>query len=297
MARILAVGIATLDVINEVATYPEENSEQRALWHGRQRGGNATNTLVVLSQLGHHCAWAGVLPETPDAAFVQQELHRYRIDCGHVERVARGTLPTSYVTLSRARGSRTIVHTRDLPEFSTAAFQQIPLAGFDWLHFEGRDPAQVVQMMRRVRELAPGVRVSLEVEKPRPDIETLFPHADLITCSQAFAARRGVEPVELLRWARARAPEALLVCTLGEQGVIGLDRADRVVEAAARPPDQVVDTLGAGDTFNAGLIDALVRGEALTEALGFACRLAGVKCAQRGLHGLPIPPERVARGG
>jgi ketohexokinase len=46
------------------------------------------------------------------------------------------------------------------------------------------------------------------------------------------------------------------------------------------------ETLGAGDTFNAGLIDGYVRGLMLGEALTLACRLAGKKCGQIGFSGL-----------
>ena len=60
MAHVLAVGVATLDIINEVESYPPEDGEVRALAQAIRRGGNASNTLVVLSQLGHSCEWAGV---------------------------------------------------------------------------------------------------------------------------------------------------------------------------------------------------------------------------------------------
>ena len=53
MARILGIGIATLDVINIVDEYPREDDEIRANGQRIARGGNVTNTLVVLSQLGH----------------------------------------------------------------------------------------------------------------------------------------------------------------------------------------------------------------------------------------------------
>jgi ketohexokinase len=291
MAQILAVGVATLDIINEVAAYPEEDSELRALSQRVQRGGNATNTLVVLSQLGHSCVWGGVLADGPGAAVVLEELQRYRIGTAYCRRVPQGAMPTSTVTLSRASGSRTIVHFRDLPEYDLEHFSRIPLQGLQWLHFEGRDVNATRGMMQQAREQAPGLPISLEVEKPREHIEQLFPLADLLLSSSAFAACRRLAPDNLLLWFRELAPRADLVCSLGEQGAIGLGRDGVAMKANACSPEQVVDTLGAGDTFNAGVIHTLLGGALLQDALRFACALAGGKCGQRGLHKLSIPPR------
>jgi ketohexokinase len=208
-----------------------------------------------------------------------------------------GKLPTSYVTLSRASGSRTIVHYRDLPEYPAEDFFRIPLQHLDWLHFEGRNVVGTRNMMQRARQVMPQLPVSLEVEKPREDIEQLFPLADLLVFSQAFASSRMLSPGNLLKRARELAPQADLICTLGETGAIGLDRGGRMLTATACKPPQVVDTLGAGDTFNAGLVDALLRGAVLEEAMQFACALAGAGCGQAGLHNLSIPPRTAAGHG
>ena len=74
MATLLAIGIATLDIINTVDSYPEEDSELRALSQSQARGGNATNTLTVLSQLGHQCHWGGVLIDEADSQFILDDL-------------------------------------------------------------------------------------------------------------------------------------------------------------------------------------------------------------------------------
>ena len=47
-----------------------------------------------------------------------------------------------------------------------------------------------------------------------------------------------------------------------------------------------MDTLGAGDTFNAGIIHCLSRGTHISEALQYACKLAGTKCGLIGYDGL-----------
>jgi ketohexokinase len=291
MAQILAVGIATLDIINEVAVYPLEDSEVRARGQRVQRGGNATNTLVVLSQLGHSCTWGGVLVDAPDAAVVLDDLARYQISDAYCQRFPHGRLPTSCITLSRASGSRTIVHFRDLPEYDAEHFARIPLHPLGWVHFEGRNIAETRRMMQRVREQAPGLPVSLEVEKPREHIETLFPLADVVLFAAPYAASRNLPPADLLATCRELAPQADLVCSLGDRGAVGLSRDAVAVVADACPPRQVVDTLGAGDTFNAGVIDSLLRGQGLDDALRFACALAGGKCGQSGLHLEAVPPR------
>ncbi|RRQ22263.1 PfkB family carbohydrate kinase [Thiohalobacter thiocyanaticus] len=287
MARILAVGIATLDIINQVDVYPPEDSEVRALAQRRVRGGNATNSLVVLSQLGHDCAWAGVLVDEPDAAPILAELDRYRIDYSHCRRLARGKMPTSYILHSRATGSRSIVHYRDLPEYDLEHFRRIDLETFDWVHFEGRNPEETEGMLRHLRTQRPDLAVSIEIEKPRPGIERLFPHADLLLFARDYAWAQGyADAAALLRGVAAQAPERDLVCAWGEAGAWALDRDGGEHHSPAFVPPRLVDTLGAGDTFNAAVIDARLHGEDWSASLTRACRVAGAKCGREGLHGV-----------
>ncbi|HFD80968.1 MAG TPA: ketohexokinase [Gammaproteobacteria bacterium] len=291
MARILAVGIVALDIISEVESYPAEDSEIRALSLHYRRGGNAANTLVVLGQLGHDCEWAGTWVKGPEAAIAMADLEANGIAYRYARCLPRGRLPTSCVLLSRAGGSRTIVHYRELPEFEAGDFSAVPLEGFDWIHFEGRNVAQTRMMMQQARARAPRARISLEAEKAREGMESLFPLADVILFSRDFARASGLSPKALLARVRGDHGARELVCALGEEGAIALDRRGRSLYCEAVPPAELVDTLGAGDTFNAGVIDALSAGVPLARALQFATRLAGLKCAQSGLANLRIPPR------
>ncbi|MCU0936153.1 MAG: PfkB family carbohydrate kinase [Gammaproteobacteria bacterium] len=288
MARILAVGIAALDVICTVERYPEEDAEIRAVGRRLARGGNATNTLVVLSQLGHACAWAGTLGVREGGELILGDLARHRIDTRGCRLVADASPPTSYITLSQATASRTIVHYRDLPEYGFEDFRGVDLDGLGWVHFEGRNVEETARMMTRVRAEAPATPVSLEVEKPRAGIEALFPLADVLLFSRHFARATGHrDPEGLLHAVRARVPAATLVCAWGEAGASALSPTGEWLESPAFPPDRLVDTVGAGDVFNAACIDGLLGGLPLPEALVGACRLAGAKCGQLGLEGLP----------
>jgi len=297
MPRILAVGVATVDIINEVDDFPHEDAEVRAVSQCIRRGGNATNTLVVLSQLGHQCAWGGVLSDESDAPVVLNELEKYCITTNYCTMLASGKLPTSYITLNRSNGSRTIVHFRDIPEYTGAAFARIPLDAFDWIHFEGRNIPETLSMMRRVRREFPKLRVSLEVEKLREGMDQLFPLARLLLVSSDYMRRGGYEPDEQLQVLRRKAPDADIVLMLGKEGAIGLTRQGKYYRQQAFSPNKVVDTLAAGDTFNAGIIDGLCRHHDLKYAMRFASRLAGNKCGQSGLHRLEIPAYTATENG
>ena len=52
------------------------------------------------------------------------------------------------------------------------------------------------------------------------------------------------------------------------------------------PPPRVVDTIGAGDSFNAGVIASMAHGDDAITALKRACVLAGKKVGQVGFDGL-----------
>lgn len=295
MARILGVGIATLDIVNHVAAWPAEDTEVRALAQDVRRGGNVTNTLVVLSQLGHHCHWAGTLADDASSSTIRADLAHYAIDTTHVQQIPGAHAPTSYIALNVHNGSRTIVHYRDLPEYDLDTFRRIDLHELDWLHAEGRNVAALAEMLKHARRQCPRLPLSVEIEKPREHIEQLCGLADLLIYSRHYvlhqlgtAASADPETAAdaFLRRQQQQAPRAVHVCAWGEHGAYGLAPDGGLRHSPAFPPPKVVDTLGAGDTFNAGLIHARLAGRGLADSLRSACRLAGDKVGRRGFHGL-----------
>lgn len=292
MAAILGVGTATLDIVNEVEAYPDEDSEVRAQAQHRRRGGNAANTLAVLAQLGHRCAWAGTWADEPDGRWIVADLEARGVRTEPAVRVQSGKSPTSYITLARATGSRTIVHYRDLPELTAADLAAPDLTAYRWVHLEARPHTDEIRRMQRlVRERNPGASISLEVEKPRSGLEHCLHDPDVLLFSGDYARGRGFrDPETFLRSLDPSAVPGLKVCTWGEGGAAALDNASRMHRVAAHHPERVVDTVGAGDAFNAGLIDALLHASSPYDALEAAARLAGRKCGQQGLDGLVEAP-------
>ncbi len=282
MAKLLCIGIATLDIINEVAHYPCEDDEVRIIRQTKRRGGNASNTAVVLSQLGHQSYWAGTLVDEVDAQLVREDFNNYHINYHYCQHVAEGKLPTSYITLNRENGSRTICHFRDSPEFSFNAFKRIPLEQFTWLHFEGRNCEQTLRMLAYIKEYYPQICVSLEIEKSRKAIEALIPLADIILFSKVYAQSCGFDSAKpFCLFMGQKYVQQKIFCGWGSSGAAAVDHNQYYWQDA--PSINAIDTIAAGDVFNAVVIDQQIRQQTMAQTLASACQCAARQCEHRGL--------------
>ncbi|MFW5995067.1 MAG: PfkB family carbohydrate kinase [Spirochaetia bacterium] len=312
MHRTLSVGIATLDIVNTVEDYPSEDSEVRALSHRIRRGGNAANTADALAQLGTHSRWLGVLADDTDARHILDSFETAGVDYTGAPVIRGGKVPTSYITLSRTTGSRTIVHYRDLRELLPEDFAAIDLTGLDWVHFEGRDAVSCLAMIHDARVRAPGITVSCEIEKPRQGIGELAPACDVVFYSRAYARSRmyrdartflaehvsavfdnhgtnrgdsvhGNTPGSTVANTPERAvPEVF--CAWGEGGAWLRSPDGAIHHEPPRSLPAVVDSIGAGDAFNAAAIHTMLEsGEAL-DALREANRIAADTCTREGIN-------------
>lgn len=71
---------------------------------------------------------------------------------------------------------------------------------------------------------------------------------------------------------------AKIICAWGAEGAVAIDNdIDSFYTAPAYPPEVIVDSLGAGDTFVASTIHYLAMGRSLQASIEFGCRVAGAK--------------------
>ncbi|KAL4802776.1 pfkB family kinase [Aspergillus unguis] len=305
---LVAVGACYVDTILTTPHYPGEDDKLRATSITRRRGGNCPNTLEVLQQLVAQSPSSSsrpplnlvaILPAQTSVASKQiRDAFEPQVSLSHcIYREQFEEPASSYIIKSQATGSRTIVNYNELPEMKIEEFIQIAKGlgtAAGWFHFEGRIPDVTLDCIRHVREQYPNVKISVEVEKPgREGLQELAQEADVIFYSKSWAQANGYNSAEeLVQKQASLIPKAsLLCCTWGQDGAAALEPSGSVVHSPAHTPEgfQVVDTIGAGDTFIAGMLYGLIcKGNTwdLSQKLSMANRLAGTKVAQEGFSNL-----------
>lgn len=95
-------------------------------------------------------------------------------------------------------------------------------------------------------------------------------------------------PIRFIRALRAAsdAPRGLWVVPWGSRGAFAVDGSGHALHAPAIVSGAVVDSTGAGDTFIAAVVYALLMGHAPAAALRCGCAVAGGKVSQVGFEGL-----------
>ncbi|XP_078258941.1 ketohexokinase isoform X2 [Rhinoraja longicauda] len=313
--QILCVGLVTLDIINVIDTYPVEDTDTRCISQRWQRGGNASNSSTVLALLGASCGFMGSLAPGRVSDFIYDDLRRYGIDVTNVVVHAESSFPASIIISNISNGSRTILHTnstcvewrteigpahlnvhsdqdkvvRNLPNVSPEDFRKVDLTQYNWIHWEGRNAPEQVAMIQQVEQYNTNVSAeqrittSVEIEKTREELYQLFGCGDVVFVSKDVAKHFGFHSAsEAVKGLYCRLkPGAHLICAWAEEGADAMGPNGHF-HSIAFPPAKLVDTLGAGDTFNASVIFGLHNGKSLQEALTFGCQIAGKKCGFQG---------------
>lgn len=332
MSTYLIVGGLYVDHIHTVESYPEEDTAIRALATRRSRGGNAATSAVVLSQLlggarGDVVRLMCAAPVSdPDTAFALASLaHEAGVDASLREEFDGVGQPAAFITVSRSTGSRTIISSRNgLPELTSAHFvRAMPALLADrekpltWVHFEAREPESVAAMASALRTRAAAasrtVKVSVEVEKPYLTEQALLPllkRADVVFLSREWCERQLAGKAVAAEEAQATAHRCLkaiakrcsgpstFVAAWGSEGAFALDAKTHAAIAVPVSEEDapVIDTLGAGDTFNGACIYAFALGATAEAALRTGAAVAGRKVRQEGFDNLAAALPAGGRG-
>ncbi|XP_033748276.1 ketohexokinase-like [Pecten maximus] len=297
LKKVLSIGLVCLDIVTVSDRYPTEDTDKRLLDYYWQRGGNASTTSTVLAMLGERSEFMGAIATDIESDFLRDNLKSYGVNFDNAMVCGPDfNTPVSMVIINQSNGSRTILHcAKNLPNITFNHFQTLDLSQYKWIHVEARPaPEAYSQMMRSMVEYndtaIDKITISLELEKPgRRILDCLIQYADVLFISKDKAGEDRLFSKEdaVRAYVKKCKPGAVVICAWGDQGAAALSSTDGVLcTSPVFPPETLVDTLGAGDTFNAATIFALCQGRSVQEAITLGCKVAGTKCGMKGNKGL-----------
>eukprot|EP00116_Pleurobrachia_bachei_P000807 sb/3461069/ len=266
MRKKLIVGNVCKDIIYSCATYPHEDSKVKATNRTIRLGGNAGNILQVMPQLPNSEGVCGYV-KLGSCSYSQEAAEFLRGKLGNgtlYTSIQEGaSLPESVLITSEGTGSRTCLHYRgDCEDLTLAEFQRdIDPGQFGWIHFEfRRNSEEVVKMIKFVREVNPAAQISLEVEKVRDHMDEAFGLVNWAIVSKEVSRDLGCETLDAALEFLAPKLECWnyrngLVVTWGDQGAGFVERGVKGLCPVEKIPEtEIVDSIGAGDTFTAVFI-------------------------------------------
>lgn len=296
---ILACGEALIDMLPRKTAAGEDAFAPYA-------GGAVFNTAVALGRLGAPAGFFSGLSSDLFGDMLRRQLAESRVDTGPAHLSARPTTlafvrlvdgQASYAFYDENTAGRMLTEA-DLPQVAAEAlfFGGISLVG------EPCGTAYEALMLReapsRVTMIDPNIRPGFVTDAAayRARIARMAAAADIVKLSDEdlhWLMGDGDAP-DLARDLIARG--AKLVCiTQGAKGATGYTAAHEVFVPAV--PVAVADTVGAGDTFNAGVLASLHRAGALTkariaaldrdeiaQALGLGVRAAAITVSRAGAN-------------
>jgi 2-dehydro-3-deoxygluconokinase len=259
-------------------------------------GGTELNVACVLTRLGRRTAWVSRLPEGPLGRIVEGEARRHGVDTRFVRWVPDARLGLMFFEPGPAPRNARVIYDRKQSAASAMAFEDAPwealIAGSARLHLSGITPALGPSCRALVPQLAAlaaaaGKPVSYDLNyratlmtpaEALAMLEAVAPHLELFVVAErdARAVLGFTEEAERLAAAvaaRYGTPFVALTRPPGsEPGDLLLGRG--AIRYAPRYPVEIVDRIGAGDSFVAGLIHGLLDGD-----LDLAIRLAAYAAA------------------
>lgn len=278
--RGLFVGLATLDVINRVASLPGANEKVTALHQSVAAGGPATNAAVTFAALGGDAVLLTALGTSVIARSITAELESVGVAVVDIAPMLDAVPSVSSVMVTDATGDRAVVggdaagmHLSPPPEETLSPL----IASADVVLIDGHHPSLAAAVARLAR-LA-GTPVVIDAGRWKPVMGELISSTTEVVASADFrlpGARTADDTAREL----AESGVPTVVTTAGPQPVRW--RAGSESGEVPTPSVRAVDTVGAGDVFHGAYAFALASGVTLVDRIRFASGAASTRCAHAG---------------
>jgi len=284
-----------------------------------QVGGAELNTAVAVSRLGHSASWISRLPDNPLGRLVANHAREAGVDTSHVMYSKDERLGLYFLEFGAAPRASSVIYDRKGSAIAAVQPGMVPWSkvfeGSKWFHVTGITPALSASSAAATREAmmaakAAGVKTSMDLNyrvKLWTTTEAGNCLSDLMQyCDVLITTEEDVEKVfgitgsnyeEVAAKVADKFKLDIVAITLRENPLVwrntwtGMAYQKGKVYKTRTYEVEIVDRLGAGDSFAAGLIHGLLGGD-LQNALDWGVATSAIK------HSIPgdfawVRPEEV----
>ena len=295
----LVVGDVIDDVHVRTSGPIRDNTDTLADIHVRP-GGSAANTSCWLGHLGSSVRFLGRVG-VEDIPRHRVEFERFGVDAdlqvdpdyhtGTIIVIVHG----SSRTMLSDRGANLTLDVSDVSFSAGEAPSVLHLTGYSFFHREHID--DLIELMDRVVGAGGSVVLDASSSGFLADHGSdwwweIASHATLLRANEDEAKfLTGLDdPHQAVNDFTARG--LIGIVTLAERGAVCASPGEMPVHRLASPlgPEGMVDPTGAGDSFSAGLISRLLRGDGLDEAVDEGLRVSAQAVSQSGAR--PLLPQK-----
>ncbi len=282
----LSTGRLNLDIILYVDRLPEV--EDRV--YGRDSyisiGGSATNYAIAVSRLGHQAVLAACTGIDPFSRVLVELLSSTGVDASRLCRTSGG--PGTVVVLSLPDGKYAMASHRGANRALTVEYilELYNYENPEIVHIAGLDPKDTLKLVEKINEISKTTIISYDpgrkaVDKPGELVEAMGLVNHLFLNEREFNALNMKLSKSLLK-GRLDA----VVVKMGSEGAVLITR-EEITKIEAYRVGRVVDTVGAGDVFDAAFNAYYLETNDYLEAVRAGVIAAGIKVTRHGSLGAP----------
>lgn len=280
MAKIAVIGSLSIDLVVSADKRPQAGETVLGNSFETVPGGKGANQAVAAARLGAEVTMIGRVGNDNFGNVILENLKANQVKIQYVEPVTHARSGTAHITL--AEGDNSIVFVKGANDFTMPEYvrnAEMAIRNADIVMIQLEIPAETVEYTADLCEKL-GVPLLLNPAPARQISKDVIAKSAFITpneheCKILF---NGADRSEVLR----RYPNKLII-TEGKKGVRFFNGEKEMVIPGVTVP--VVDTTGAGDTFNAAFAVAIAEGKSLKDALEFANLAAALSVTKFGAQG------------
>lgn len=290
---VVGFGTNAVDFLICVPEYPSFNSKIELTDYIQAAGGEIATSMVGLQRLGLKTCYVGRFGDDAAGDFGIQSLKDEGVNVTYADQIKGASTQIAFIIIDVRNGERTVIWKRD-PKLAYSPIG-IPLdlmARTGVVHLTPHDTRASIELAKAARQNE--TVTSIDLDNTFDGVEELLPLMDIIITSADLPGRMfGIEDKRTaLTTLQEKYGSPVVGITLGEEGSLIRCNGEFVETAGFEVPGGCKDTTGAGDSFRAGLLYGLVKGESLENSARMANAVAALKCRAIGARtSLPTPIE------